>query len=224
MSEIWCRSECQPDDETPEIQHITIHAYGSADDAEMHLGGSALKSFCEDREGLRLGRMTLLRYAAQEFNFNDIDSGDLSAVSQTDEEGREIMQALMRAEAISGGRKSYGLIMGKSMHVVPSARGQGIMKRLLQEARRLHAGMPFHYAHRAIPQEGSCYAAGYEAKMERLQNGYLKAGVGLTVPDAEAWPEIMIGYWEGRDTSVDECILDWHKVRNNLMTATAIAA
>ena len=208
MSEVWCRTECQPDSELPCIQHIVITAHADAGEAEACLGGNALRAFHEDRDGLRLGRMVMLRYASPKFTLDGMDGDDLDTVSQVDEEGREIVGAMIRADAVTGSRPSCGLIMGKSIHV-PSVRGQRVMTRLLQEARRLHAGMPFHYAHRAIPQEGSCYQPGYEARMERLRDGYLAAGVDLTVPDPDSWPEIMTAYWDGLSSAVDECVIDW---------------
>ncbi|WP_298842442.1 hypothetical protein [uncultured Salinicola sp.] len=209
MSEVWCRTECQPDSELPCIQHIVITAHADAGEAEACLGGNALRAFHEDRDGLRLGRMVMLRYASPKFTLDGMDGDDLDTVSQVDEEGREIVGAMIRADAVTGSRPSCGLIMGKSIHVVPSVRGQRVMTRLLQEARRLHAGIPFHYAHRAIPQEGSCYQPGYEARMERLRDGYLAAGVDLTVPDPDSWPEIMTAYWDGLSSAVDECVIDW---------------
>ena len=209
MSEVWCRTECQPDSELPCIQHIVITAHADAGEAEACLGGNALRAFHEDRDGLRLGRMVMLRYASPKFTLDGMDGDDLDTVSQVDEEGREIVGAMIRADAVTGSRPSCGLIMGKTIHVVPSVRGQRVMTRLLQEARRLHAGIPFHYAHRAIPQEGSCYQPGYEARMERLRDGYLAAGVDLTVPDPDSWPEIMTAYWDGLSSAVDECVIDW---------------
>ena len=222
MSEVWCRTECQPDSEMSCIQHIIISAYADAGEAEAHMGGAALRSFHEDKEGLRLGRMVLLRYASPRFTLDGMDKDDLETVSQVDHEGKEIIHAMIRADAVSGTRTSCGLIMGKSMHVVPAARGHGIMKRLLQEARRLHAGMPFHYAHRAIPQEGSCYHAGYEAKMERLRKGYLGARVGLTVPDIDAWPEIMTAFWDGAASEVDDCHIDWTAVSSRVIAPLSV--
>jgi len=209
MSEVWCRTDCQPDSELPCIQHIVITAHADASEAEAHLGGNALRAFHEDANGLRLGRMVILRYASPRFTLDGMDREDLETVSQVDEEGREIVEAMIRADAVTGSRASCGLIMGKSIHVVPAVRGQRVMTRLLQEARRLHAGMPFHYAHRAIPQEGSCYHPGYEARMARLRDGYLAAGVGLSVPDPDSWPEIMTAYWDGLSSDVTECAIDW---------------
>ena len=45
--------------------------------------------------------------------------------------------------------------------------------------------------------------------MERLRDGYLAAGVDLTVPDPDSWPEIMTAYWDGLSSAVDECVIDW---------------
>lgn len=216
MSEVWCKAECQPDADHPCIQHMTITAYADAGDAEAFLGGNGLRSFIEEKDGLRLGRMVILRYASPSFTLNGMDKADLDTVSDVDDEGREIVNAMIRAEAIAGNRRSCGLIMGKSIHVVPSVRGQGVMRRLLQETRRLHAGMPFHYAHRAVPQEGACRAPDYEARMERLRAGYHRAGVGMTSPDLENWPEIMTAYWGGNENSVEDCIIDWTIVSERL--------
>lgn len=225
MGETWCRTECQPDEEHPCFQHITISAYADAGEAEAHLGGGALRSFIEERDGLRLGRMVILRYSSPSFTLDGMDTDDLDLVSNVDDEGREIVNAMIRAEAVTGARRSCGLVMGKSIHVVPSARGQGVMRRLLQEVRLLHAGLPYHYAHRAIPQEATMARGDGSQRMERLRSAYMRAGVGLRTPDPESWPEIMTAYWDGACDRSEDTVIDWAKVRARMKdTAMDMAA
>lgn len=212
MDEVWCMSHVDPDDETPSIQSITVTAYVDAEAASHHLGGNELRMLDEDRYGLKVGRALVLRYCVPDFSIDGIDRQDVEIIDAADHEGKEVFDAMRRSDAITGARKSNGIIITKSMHVVPCMRGNRVSARILQEIRRLHCGMAFHYAHRSIPQECASLRSDFPIAFERLRQTYLTAGVGLVVPDESDHPEVMTAYWDGQNGSYDMCQIDWNKV------------
>lgn len=212
MNEVWCINEVAPDEEAPFIQAITIRAYIDGEAAERRMGSSFLRGLDEDRNGLRVGRILALRYCVPDFSVDAIDRDDIRAIESADHEGKEVLEAIRRSESITGTRKSNGIIISKSVHVVSALRGNRISARMLQELRRLHCGMAFHYAHRSIPQECSSAHSGFAERFEGLKKGYLSANVGLMVPDEEHYPEVMMAYWNGVDGRVDACEVDWSRL------------
>lgn len=207
MSEVWCVTEISADEENPRIQHISMTAYVDALEAEMAVGVTGLKDLEEDRNGIVVGRLRASRYC-----FPDLLTVE-TANENADHEIQVIANVIRRYNQVENNPcNSLGLIVTRSLNVAHAFRGQTISKRMLQELRRLHCGMPFHYGHSSVPQEGASLCNDFIARSEKLKNIYYAADIGLQIPDEKSFPEIMVAHWNGsvRDTAM--CTIQWKTV------------
>jgi hypothetical protein len=197
-SDVWCHSEITSDEDDPFIQHIALTAYVNADDAHMHLDSETLRTLEEDRRGIKIGRATVARYC---MTIDDLVRHDDNEVS--------MIAGVIQANPELSGKSSLGLIVTKTLSVSPVMRGNRVCRRMLQELRRLHCGIPFHYGHSAVPQERASLDNNFIARMERLTRTYLDAGIDLEVPNPDLFPEIMTAYWQGDRSAITPCTISW---------------
>jgi len=177
----------------------------------MAVGVTGLKNLEEDRNGIVVGRLRASRYCFP--NLLTVETANENA----DHEVQLIADVIRRHNQNEGTEcKSLGLIVGRSVNVTHTFRGQAISRRMLQELQRLHCGMPFHYGHSSVPQEGASLSDKFLEKSDRLKQIYLDANIGLHVPDERSFPEIMISEWSKTVQEIEPCSINWATVHSKI--------